>query len=114
MRHSTSATLPGVIWTLVAVAAMGVSGARGAQETSLMTSSQLRPGMRGRGLTVLRGSRIEEFRVEILGVMRNAWPRGDMILARLHGAGLERSGVAAGMSGSPVYVDGKLDRKSVV
>jgi len=73
-----------------------------------MRASELKRGMAGRGLTVLQGTRPEEFRVEILGVLENAWPRGDMILARLSGAGLERCGVAAGMSGSPVYVNGKM------
>jgi hypothetical protein len=69
----------------------------------------IRPGMEGTGRTVFQGDRMEEFRVEILGVMKNAiGPRQDLILARLHGAQVEFAGVVAGMSGSPVYVDGKL------
>ena len=68
----------------------------------------LRPGMKGHGRTVLKGTRVETFAVEILGVLRNTSPGRDLVLARLSGLGLERTGVIAGMSGSPVYVNGKL------
>ncbi|MBK8465080.1 MAG: hypothetical protein IPL32_04545 [Chloracidobacterium sp.] len=71
--------------------------------------SDIREGMRGTARTVFRGNRSEEFNVEILGVMPN-WigPRQDMIVGRLSGANAERTFVFAGMSGSPVYIDGKL------
>lgn len=69
----------------------------------------LRPGMRGVGKTVFEGDKIEEFQVEILGVLKNALaPKHNVILARLSGGPLEKTGVIAGMSGSPVYVEGKL------
>ena len=65
--------------------------------------------MVGVGRTVLQGTELQEFKVHILGVLKNVQgPRRDLILARLEGAGLEESGVAQGMSGSPVYVDGRL------
>src|SRR5438874_6665853 len=64
--------------------------------------------MKGEGRTVLKGTRVETFQVELLGVMRNTSPGRDLVLARLSGLNLEKSGVIAGMSGSPVYVDGKL------
>src|SRR5262249_58846576 len=51
---------------------------------------------------------IETFQVEILGVLRNTSPGRDLILARLSGIGLDKTGVIAGMSGSPVYIDGRL------
>jgi hypothetical protein len=71
--------------------------------------SEIRPGLKGTGKTVFQGDRIEEFQVEILGVLRNAIaPKHDVVIARLSGAPLEKTGVIAGMSGSPVYVDGKL------
>ncbi len=73
-----------------------------------MTVDQLKPGMKGTGRSVFFGTEIKEFGVEIIDVMHNVWPRGDMILCRLSGEGLEESGVVAGMSGSPVYIDGKL------
>ena len=70
---------------------------------------QIRPGLKGVGRTVFQGDKIEEFQVEFLGVMHNVMsPKHDVILARLSGDQLEKTGVMAGMSGSPVYVDGKL------
>jgi hypothetical protein len=64
--------------------------------------------MKGIGRTVFSGTRIEEFAVEVLGVLENIAPRQSVILARLKGEPLERAGVLQGMSGSPVYIDGKL------
>ncbi len=64
--------------------------------------------MRGVGKTVFAGSRIDEFQVEVLGVLDNIGPKQSLILARLSGGGLEHVGVMQGMSGSPVYIDGKL------
>ncbi len=68
----------------------------------------VRPGMKGVGQTVMVGTKLEEFRVEILGVMKDVSPGRDMVLARLSGCNLEHSGIIQGMSGSPVYIDGKL------
>jgi SpoIVB peptidase S55 len=70
--------------------------------------SEIRPGMKGIGKTVFTGSKVEEFQVEVLGVLQNIAPRQSVILARLSGGPLENTGVAAGMSGSPVYIDGRL------
>jgi hypothetical protein len=69
---------------------------------------EVKPGMKGIGRTVFKGSKIEEFGVEILGVLKGVAVGGDLILARLEGGPLEETGVIAGMSGSPVYLDGKL------
>lgn len=68
----------------------------------------IRAGQHGVGRTVFSGSRIEEFDVEILGVLENLAPKQSIILGRLKGGPLERTGVMQGMSGSPVYIDGKL------
>lgn len=73
-----------------------------------MPSSQLRPGMVGEGRTVFHGFKVETFKATILGVRHNALPGANMIIARLEGPMLEGHGVVAGMSGSPVFVDGKL------
>jgi len=70
--------------------------------------ADVRPGLTGVGLTVLSGDTIEEFNVEILGVLDNVWPKQSLVIARLEGANLDKTGVIAGMSGSPVYIDGKL------
>jgi len=66
------------------------------------------PGLRGIGRTVFQGDRIEEFQVEILGVLQNLGPKQTIILARLSGGPLAETGVLQGMSGSPVYIEGKL------
>jgi hypothetical protein len=69
---------------------------------------QVHPGMKGVGRTVFSGDKIDEFQVEILGVLENIAPRQSAILARVSGGPIEKTGVMAGMSGSPVYIDGKL------
>ena len=74
----------------------------------IMTVDQLKPGMKGFGRSVFFGTEIEEFGVEVVDIMHHVSPRGDLILCRLSGHGLEESGVVAGMSGSPVYIDGKF------
>jgi hypothetical protein len=65
--------------------------------------------MVGVGRTVFEGDRLDDFTVRILGVLRNViGPSRDLILARLEGGPLANTGVIAGMSGSPVYIDGRL------
>jgi hypothetical protein len=77
--------------------------------TSILPLSEVRAGMRGIAYTVFQGVRPEPMDVEVLGVLHNAnGPKGDIILVRLGGKKVEYTGVVAGMSGSPVYVDGKL------
>ena len=66
------------------------------------------PGLHGIGETVFQGERIEEFQVEVLGLMENIGPHQTIVLARLSGGPLAETGVLQGMSGSPVYIDGKL------
>ena len=75
----------------------------------LMPLSEIKPGMVGIARTVFEGTELSEFKAHIIGVLRNAQgPKRDLILARLEGGPLAKTGVAAGMSGSPVYVDGRL------
>jgi hypothetical protein len=70
---------------------------------------EIHTGMRGVAYTVFQGIKPEAMDVEVLGVLRNVnGPKGDIILVRLHGTKVEYTGVVAGMSGSPVYIDGKL------
>ena len=68
----------------------------------------VRAGQHGVGRTVFSGTKVEEFQVEVLGVLENLGPRQSIILARLSGGPLANTGVMQGMSGSPVYIDGKL------
>jgi len=77
-------------------------------QTAFFPLKDIKPGMRGTGRTIFVGNRIDEFQVEILGVLDNVGPKESIILARLSGGPLEHTGVMQGMSGSPVYIDGKL------
>ena len=77
-------------------------------KVDIFKASDLRPGMKGTAWTVFSGTSPEPIPVEILGLWKNAWgPRQDIILAKLGGKAV-RTNVAGGMSGSPVYIDGKL------
>ena len=78
-------------------------------KVALFNLEDLRPGMKGTARTVFSGTETEEFGVEILGVLPGfPGPRQSAIIARLTGANVEKTGVFAGMSGSPVWIDGKL------
>ena len=77
-------------------------------EVETIPVEEIHAGMRGYGLSVFKGTVPERFEVEVLGVLENQKPDGSYILARLAGQNLEKSGVIAGMSGSPVYFDGRL------
>ncbi|MGC2697881.1 MAG: SpoIVB peptidase S55 domain-containing protein [Candidatus Angelobacter sp.] len=77
--------------------------------TKIMKVEDVRPGMKGTGYTVFQGTQPEPMGVEVLGVLRNLnGPKSDVVLVRLEGEKAEFTGVVAGMSGSPVYIDGKL------
>src|SRR3569833_3187430 len=75
---------------------------------SFFELKNVRPGLRGVGRTVFEGNRVEEFQVEVLGVLENIGPRQSIILAKLSGGPLAQTGILQCMSGSPVYIDGKL------
>jgi len=78
-------------------------------ETAMFPIDELKAGMVGVGRTVFEGERLDEFKVHILGVLKNViGPSRNLILARLEGGPLANTGVIAGMSGSPVYIDGRL------
>lgn len=87
---------------------LGLMGAAHAA-VPLMPVEEIQVGAQGIARTVISGTRIEEFGVEVLGIMKNKGAVGDLILVRTYGDVIERSGgVAQGMSGSPVYIDGRL------
>ncbi|NUO09592.1 MAG: hypothetical protein HUU08_13100 [Candidatus Brocadia sp.] len=73
-----------------------------------MSVDEIVPGMKGYGKTVFTGDRIEIFNVEVLGILRNWEAKSNMILIKMSGGLLEKSGIIAGMSGSPVYIDNRL------
>ena len=77
--------------------------------TPIMPLSEVKPGMLGVGRTVFEGTELKDFKVHIIGVLKNIQgPKRDLILARLEGDPVTETGVAAGMSGSPVYINGRL------
>jgi len=85
-----------------------ITGATCLTASEIMPLSEVKEGMIGTGKTVFKGNGIEEFQVEILGVLHNFFPQQSMILAQLKGGNLDQTGVIAGMSGSPVFVNGKM------
>jgi hypothetical protein len=104
--------------SLLAILILGFNGLVNAQrpvvdpnakDPRLFALEDLRPGMKGVSRTVFSGTEPQEFGVEILGVLPGfPGPRQSAIIARLSGANVEKTGVFAGMSGSPVYIDNKL------
>jgi len=96
------------ILCLITITSFTIITSLTAQDTKIMPVDEVRQGMKGFGKTVFQGTTIEQFGVEVLGVLKNFAPKQDMILVRLSGGPLERTGVIAGMSGSPVFIDGKL------
>ena len=105
-------------FSLIAFVILALNGLVNAQKPVIGTSAKdsrlfaledLRPGMKGTSRTVFSGTEPEEFGVEILGVLPGfPGPRQSAIIARLSGANVEKTGVFAGMSGSPVYIDNRL------
>src|SRR5712691_2810009 len=84
-------------------------GVRLPAATTTFPVDELKPGMVGVGRTVFQGDELQDFKVHILGVFRNViGTRRNLILAKLEGGPLADTGVIAGMSGSPVYIDGRL------
>jgi len=79
-----------------------------AASAQTMPLSEIQKGMHGYGVTVFEGNRLDKFDVEILGVLHNIGPGQNLILAKVGSPVIERAGVIAGMSGSPIYIDGKV------
>ena len=93
----------------ISVTAQKSSAPASGSDPRLFPLEEIRPGMKGISRTVFSGSEPEEFGVEILGVLPGfPAPRQSAIIARLTGASVQKTGVFAGMSGSPVYIDGRL------
>jgi hypothetical protein len=75
---------------------------------AILPLSEVRAGMVGQALTVFQGTKPEPFKIRVVSVMRNFLPKQDVILIRAEDPRVEFSGIVSGMSGSPVYIDGKL------
>ncbi len=74
----------------------------------IIPMSEIYEGMDGVGYTVIHGTNVEPFKVKVLSVLKKRWNNSDAILIQCEGLNLEHSGTVAGMSGSPIYLDGKL------
>ena len=108
MQVRTTALWVGSVLVLAATAETGAQTDAQPASAGFFRLQDVKPGMRGIGRTVFHDNRIEDFQVEILGVLQNLTPKQSIILARLSGGPLQEAGVIQGMSGSPVYIDGKL------
>jgi hypothetical protein len=85
------------------------AGAQAPNSTEILPLSEVRPGMQGYAYTIFAGEQVEKFDLEVIGIMPNfLGPRQTIILVQLKGPKVEHTGVVAGMSGSPVYFEGKL------
>ncbi|MGE5413442.1 MAG: SpoIVB peptidase S55 domain-containing protein, partial [Syntrophomonadaceae bacterium] len=92
-----------------AAALLAAAAPLAASPTDIMPASELAPGMKGYGFSDLGdGKGVQRFEVEIVGLLKSYAPKQDLILARVTGTTLEKTGIIAGMSGSPIYVDGRL------
>ena len=108
MKRFTPAVLSVLLIAMLASLALGQT-APVPKGPALFPLEDVRPGMKGTARTVFSGTETQEFGVEILGVLPGfPGPRQSAIIARLSGGNIEKTGVFAGMSGSPVYIDGKI------
>ena len=111
-NKSSARVLRLVVITLLAlilVLSISASAIEPKLSVPIMPLEDIKAGMQGTAYTVYQGNKPEPMQVEVLGILRNmSGPKSDVILVRLHGEKPEYTGVVAGMSGSPVYIDGKL------
>src|SRR5205807_10047890 len=99
--------LAAIALTLGSAAAPAVRAA--GDQAPILPLEQVKPGMQGVAYTIFAGDKIEPFDVEVIGILPNLMgPKQSIILVELHGDKALHTGVVAGMSGSPVYIDGKL------
>jgi hypothetical protein len=109
MRRLATLIFPVVLAVLAVAAAFGQSRQTGQPKTDFFPLDKVKPGMRAVGYTVFAGSEPKKFELEILGVLNGfPNPQQSAVLSRLLGEEMNHTGVFQGMSGSPVYIDGKL------
>jgi hypothetical protein len=107
--------LASILWPVLSLVAglvgVGLAApvAQAQQAPETLPLSEVKPGMQGYAYTIFAGDKVEKFDLEVIGVMPNSLgPKQSIILVQLKGPKVEHTGVVAGMSGSPVYLDGKL------
>ncbi|PYQ11859.1 MAG: hypothetical protein DMH00_07195 [Acidobacteria bacterium] len=96
------------VLALLACAFLGVAGDTLLLADDILPFSEVKVGMKGEGRSVFEGSAISKFNAEVIGVMQNIAPKRNLILVRLSGDPMDRTGVQEGMSGSPIYVNGRI------
>ena len=107
LQRGSQVTIRMLLLVTTTVAAVSsLAALAGAVE--FMFTDEITPGMRGVGRTVFEGTKVEDFEVEIVGIIENAYLEDDLIVGRCTGGPLDETGIMAGMSGSPVYIDGRL------
>src|SRR5215469_18982183 len=107
--HRLSVFVAGNLLLLAVLFVSLIAPALFAADPDIFPLSQVQPGMKGEGYTIFAGDQVEKFDLEVIGVMPNFLaPKESIILVQLLGPKVEHTGVVAGMSGSPVYIQGKL------
>src|SRR5262249_51507122 len=108
MKIRTAAMLFAVAAAAAPVFASEATSRPKAGPVDIMPESEIKPGMKATAWTVFQGTEAEPVPIEIIGIYKNAWgPKQDIIVAKMGGKAI-RTNVAGGMSGSPVYINGKL------
>ena len=97
-----------IVALLLMVFSFAATADAAADKVEFMSLDEVRPGMKGLGKTCYEGMQPEEFQAEILGVLHGVTPGTSVVLARFSGDLIDKVGIFEGMSGSPVYIDGKL------
>src|ERR1700736_6853069 len=109
MKRRASMAVTFTRFLFLAILSALIAPALFAADPEIFPLSQVKPGMKGEAYTIFAGDQIEKFDLVVIGVMPNFLaPRESIILVRLLGPKVEHTGVVAGMSGSPVYIEGKL------
>src|SRR5439155_4110918 len=114
IRLSTAALLALFLLTAASAYAEAPAGGELFDPARHMHVSEVKPGMKGYGLSVFKGTKIERFDVEVMSVLRDFNPQYDVVLVRLKGADLEHTGSIAGMSGSPIYLMDDQGRERMI
>jgi hypothetical protein len=99
------------VYCIILIVFLGIGlslSSRAAESVETIPIELIRPGMKGYGLTVFSGFKIERFNVEVIDVVKNFLPRQDIFLVRIQHPTLSKTGIVGGMSGSPIYLEGKL------
>jgi SpoIVB peptidase S55 len=105
---SQAVPFPGRLLAILLCCAAALLAVSAARADEILPFSELKVGMKGEGRSVFQGTQISRFSAEIIGLMENIAPKRNLILVRLSGDPVDRTGVLEGMSGSPVYVNGRV------